>query len=120
MGGITVKLAETVRPSSMTGSVNALTAAPIDRDPGNGTIMTVEVVGDVDTAATVTLRRVLLDVIMRRRPVEFVLDLYSVTDLDPAAVGALQAARALADDMNVRMTLRTSRWNSWAELDGVA
>jgi anti-anti-sigma factor len=72
-----------------------------------GTV-TVTVGGDIDAQAADELRRALIHVIMRRRPERLVVDLSGVTDLDAVSIGALQAAQAAADVMNLTMLFHTA------------
>ncbi|HEY2792116.1 MAG TPA: STAS domain-containing protein [Micromonosporaceae bacterium] len=69
--------------------------------------VTVLVRGAVDSAAGDDLCGVLVDVIMRRRPERFLIDLDGVTALDSAALGLLHAARATAEDVNLPVAFHT-------------
>jgi anti-anti-sigma factor len=68
----------------------------------------VVVAGDIDADAANGLRQALIQVIMRRRPERLVVDLSRVTDLDAVSIGALQAAQAAADVMNLTMLFHTA------------
>jgi anti-anti-sigma factor len=62
--------------------------------------------GVVDERDTPRLRRVLVDLIMRRRPRQLVVDLTRATTVDPLAIGTLVAAHDAAPDMRVAFAVR--------------
>jgi anti-anti-sigma factor len=69
--------------------------------------VTLLVRGEIDTAAGDDLCDVLVDVIMRRRPERFLIDLDGVTAVDSAAIGLLHAARETAEDVNLPVVFHT-------------
>ncbi len=62
--------------------------------------------GVVDERDTPRLRRLLVDMIMRRRPRHLVVDLARATTVDPLAIGTLVAARDAAPQMRVAFAVR--------------
>ncbi len=71
--------------------------------------VTIHAAGNIDATTAEQLRHALIDVIMRRRPTSFVVDLNAVTAIDAASIGTLRAAHSAAEDVNLRMVFRTAR-----------
>jgi len=72
------------------------------------TTITVHLDGDIDHTTTDDLRETLVEVIVRRKPHQLIIDLDGVTKLDAAAVGMLQAAQTTALDTGLTAIFRTS------------
>lgn len=72
------------------------------------TRVTVRMRGEVDADTASDMRGVLVDMILRRKPAQIVLDLQDVTAIDSTALGALSAAYEAAADLGQPLAYHTA------------
>jgi anti-anti-sigma regulatory factor len=90
----------TVREVAM-GGIHVNTTGTLD-------VITMSAYGEIGTDNAADLRRLLVEVIMHRRPSRLIIDLDAVTAVDAAVIGTLRAAHATAQDMDLNIAFRTS------------
>jgi anti-anti-sigma factor len=71
----------------------------------SGAVVSVQLCGAINVAATGELRKALIDAVLRQRPARVLVDLRDTTFLDPTAIGALIAAAQTADDLRVDLSV---------------